>query len=173
MRHALTEALQDYEGAMVVVSHDRHLLRTTVEKLLLVAEGRVQPFDGDLDDYRDWLAKSRAAEEADAGAKTEPSRRDQRRQEAETRNRANAMRRPLKNRIEALEKRMAALAEEKARLDALFASGDAYSEANRERLVAATRRQGEIAVELEAAEEDWLAAHEELEKIEAAMAGGG
>jgi ATP-binding cassette subfamily F protein 3 len=170
MRHALTEALQDYEGALVVVSHDRHLLRTTVEKLLLVADGRVQPFDGDLDDYRGWLAKSRAAGEPEAAARSEPSRRDQRRQEAEHRNRANAMRRPLKSRIEALEKRLAALTEEKARLDALFASGDAYSDANRERLLAATRRQGEISVELEATEEDWLAAQEELEKIEAAMA---
>ncbi|HEX9180121.1 MAG TPA: ABC transporter, partial [Burkholderiales bacterium] len=168
-----TEALQDYEGAMVVVSHDRHLLRTTVEKLLLVADGRVQPFDGDLDDYRDWLATNRSAEETEAAAKGEPSRKDQRRQEAESRNRANAMRRPLRSRIEALEKRMAALNEEKARLDALFASGDAYSDANRERLLVATRRQGEIAVELAAAEEDWLAAQEELEKLEAAMAGGG
>ena len=68
---------------------------------------------------------------------------------------------------------MKALAEEKSRLDALFASGDAYSEANRERLLAATRRQGEIAVELEAVEEDWLAAQDELEKLEASMAGGG
>jgi ATP-binding cassette subfamily F protein 3 len=83
------------------------------------------------------------------------------------------MRRPLRSRIEALEKRLASLTEEKARLDALFADPDAYGEANRERLLAATRRQGEISVELEAAEEDWLAAQEELEKIEAAMAGSG
>ncbi|HSD61508.1 MAG TPA: ATP-binding cassette domain-containing protein [Burkholderiales bacterium] len=174
MRHALTEALQDYEGALVVVSHDRHLLRTTVERLLLVAEGRVQPFDGDLDDYRAWLAKSRATEPggAESGA-AEPTRKDQRRMEAESRNRANAMRRPLRSRIEVLEKRMAELNREKARLDALFSSGDAYSEANREQLLAATRRQGEIGVELEAAEEDWLAAQDELEKLEASMAQGG
>jgi ATP-binding cassette, subfamily F, member 3 len=172
MRHALTEALQDYEGGLVVVSHDRHLLRTTVERLVLVAGGRVQPFDGDLDDYRDWLAKSRPSGESEP-IPGEPSRRDQRRIEAETRNRANAMRRPLKNRIEALEKRMGGLNREKTELDAMFSSTDAYSEANRERLLAATRRQGEISVELEAAEEDWLAAHDQLERLEASITGGG
>jgi ATP-binding cassette, subfamily F, member 3 len=174
MRHALTEALQDYEGGLVVVSHDRHLLRTTVERLLLVADGQVQAFDGDLDDYRDWLAKSRpAGDAASAATPAEPKRRDQRRIEAETRNRANAMRRPLRSRIEALERRMAGLNREKGDLDALFSSAGAYDGANRERLVAATRRQGEISVELEAAEEDWLAAHDELERLEASMAAGG
>ena len=70
MREALAEALQDYEGALVVVAHDRHLLRATTDALWLVADGRVAPFDGDLDDYRDWvLARSRRpAEPADAGA---------------------------------------------------------------------------------------------------------
>src|SRR5690606_34818582 len=57
MREALTLALQEYEGAMVLVSHDRHLLRTTSDTLMLVADGAVTPFDGDLDDYRDWLAQ--------------------------------------------------------------------------------------------------------------------
>ena len=55
MREALTEALQDYEGALVVVAHDRHLLRATTDALWLVADGKVAPFDGDLDDYRDWV----------------------------------------------------------------------------------------------------------------------
>ncbi len=60
MREALAEALQDYDGALVVVAHDRHLLRATTDALWLVADGAVVPFDGDLDDYRDWvLARSR------------------------------------------------------------------------------------------------------------------
>jgi ATP-binding cassette subfamily F protein 3 len=57
MRHALTMALQGFEGAMVVVSHDRHLLRTTTDDFYLVHGGRVEPFDGDLDDYHKWLGE--------------------------------------------------------------------------------------------------------------------
>ena len=55
MRHALTMALQSYEGALVVISHDRHLLRNTVDQFFLVAEGRVEEFNGDLNDYQEWL----------------------------------------------------------------------------------------------------------------------
>ena len=63
MRHALSVALQDYQGAIVVVSHDRHLLRSVTDQLLLVADGKVQPFDGDLDDYRLWLAEQKKDDE--------------------------------------------------------------------------------------------------------------
>ncbi len=85
MREALAEALQDYGGALVVVAHDRHLLRATTDALWLVAEGRVAPFDGDLDDYRDWvLARSRAgADSVDRrGAGDSGDRRPQKRAEA-------------------------------------------------------------------------------------------
>ena len=57
MRHALTVAMQEFEGAMIIVSHDRHLLRTVTDNLLLVANGRVVEFDGSLDDYRQWLSQ--------------------------------------------------------------------------------------------------------------------
>ena len=80
MRQALTMALQDFEGAMVLVSHDRHLLRASTDTLLLVADGACAPFDGDLDDYRDWLqARRRQAEGRPAEAAPGPSRREQRR----------------------------------------------------------------------------------------------
>ena len=68
MREALTEALQDYDGALVVVAHDRHLLRATTDELWLVADGRVAPFDGDLDDYRDWVLARAPRGEATAAA---------------------------------------------------------------------------------------------------------
>jgi len=84
MRHALSVALQEYEGALVVVSHDRHLLRSVTDQLLLVADGKIQAFDGDLDDYRVWLTeKKRGSEEVapgDTGGGV--SRKDQRRLEA-------------------------------------------------------------------------------------------
>ena len=95
MRHALNVALQDYEGALIVVSHDRHLLRTTTDAFLIVGHGRARPFDGDLDDYRDWLAErekaARAAQEAAqakaAGGPSAAEKREQKRADAETRQR--------------------------------------------------------------------------------------
>ena len=74
MREALTEALQDYDGALVVVAHDRHLLRATTDALWLVADGRVAPFDGDLDDYRDWVLERgrRSADAGDRGHREQP-----------------------------------------------------------------------------------------------------
>ena len=101
MRQALTMALQDFEGAMVLVSHDRHLLRASTDTLLLVADGACAPFDGDLDDYRDWLqARRRQAEERPAEAAPGPSRREQRRVEAQARDRLSAQRRPLERQLE-------------------------------------------------------------------------
>ena len=115
MRQALAEALQDYEGALVLVSHDRHLLRVTTDELLLVDGGGVAPFDGSIDDYPAWLAARQA--EADAGARVaggsgaaaaggEPmARKDQRRQEAEHRRRTQ----PLRTKLQALDRRLTTL----------------------------------------------------------------
>src|SRR6185295_12402434 len=85
MREALAEALQDYAGALVVVAHDRHLLRATTDALWLVADGRVVPFDGDLDDYRDWVLERsrRSAEPGESAAAS--NRKAQKRAEAEAR----------------------------------------------------------------------------------------
>ena len=89
MREALTEALQDYDGALVVVAHDRHLLRATTDALWLVADGSVAPFDGDLDDYRDWVLSRGGASRDDARAAT-TTRRAPRPQGAEARGGAGA-----------------------------------------------------------------------------------
>ena len=174
MRHALTLALQEYEGALVVVSHDRHLLRTTTDRLVLVANGRVAPFDGDLDNYQDWLAQSRVAGQANdaAGASTNSSNANERkalkREEAEQRNRLAALRRPLENQIQKLEREMAGLNAEKTRLEGVLASQDIYAEANKENLKACLLQQAEVQAKLSTAEERWLALQEELEAIEAA-----
>ena len=78
MREALTEALQDYEGALIVVAHDRHLLRATADEFWLVAEGTLTRFDGDLDDYRDWVRSRRPAKTPpSATAKRKATRRPQ------------------------------------------------------------------------------------------------
>ena len=110
MREALTEALQDFGGALVVVAHDRHLLRATTDALWLVADGRIAPFDGDLDDYRDWVLSLRRRERAgpEAGTAAVPAdRKAQKREEAAARQRLADARRPFVARQAAIEKEMA------------------------------------------------------------------
>ena len=170
MREALAEALQDYDGALVVVAHDRHLLRATTDALWLVADGRVVPFDGDLDDYRDWvLARSRrraAAESADAGtAGAAVNRKAQKRAEAEARQREYAQRKPLADKLAKLEREMAALDAERKAIEAWLASPEAYDEAGKETLKSHVARQGDLAWQLARLEAEWLEISEALDKL--------
>ena len=159
MRHALTLALSEYEGAMVLVSHDRHLLRTTCDGFALVSEGGLKPFDGDLDDYRKWL---------DQPSSGIVSRQDTATQEAPRAKPAEARRsserKPLAREIEQLERRMAQLSEEKQRIDARLADPASYQSADRAALQKSTARQTELIAKLAEAEEKWLVLHEALEK---------
>lgn len=165
-------ALAQFEGTLILVSHDRHLLRATTDQFMLVAKHRLQPFDGDLDDYRDWLlqhaAEQRAAAKADSAASaTEPgvNRKDQKRQAAEERQRLSQLKKPLQNRISKLEKQMETLHAEKARLDAFVADPASYEAARKTELTDAIRTLGEVTTRLEAVEAEWLAVQEELEQI--------
>jgi ATP-binding cassette subfamily F protein 3 len=155
MRHALTLALSEYEGAMVLVSHDRHLLRTTCDNFCLVADGYLKPFDGDLDDYRKWLDQP---QEAKAGAKVSPQ------EAAKTAAPRRANDRNLSREIEQLERRMAQLTEEKARLDARLADPATYQSPDQAALRKSTARQAEVSRLLGEAEEKWLVLHEALER---------
>jgi len=162
MRHALTLALQEYEGAIVLVSHDRHLLRTTADSLWLVANGGVQPFDGDLDDYRDWLRQREAGTSA-----AEPSgatRKQQKRDQAEARNQRYARKRPLAQRMAKIERRMAELERERKPLGLWLADPESY--ADKEKLQPALLREAALRLELERAEEEWLALQAELEQLD-------
>ncbi|MFO7189139.1 MAG: ATP-binding cassette domain-containing protein [Pseudomonadota bacterium] len=166
MREALTLALQEFEGAVVLVSHDRHLLRTTCDTLMLVADGRVAPFDGDLEDYRDWLAERRAAEERPKSTAGE-QRREQKRAEAEARNRLAQARRPLEKRVRELEAAMAKLGAEKSRLEAMLAAEDFYTRSTPEQVTNALREQARVAQALEEAEAEWFRLQEALEGLSA------
>jgi ATP-binding cassette, subfamily F, member 3 len=167
MREALAEALQDYGGALVVVAHDRHLLRATTDVLWLVAEGRVVPFEGDLDDYRDWvLARSRGGgASADRPAPATPDRRTQKRVEAAARQESYARRKPLADRRAEIDREMEALAAERKMLDAWLAAPDAYSEENRDALKERLARQGELTWQLARLETEWLEVSDALEKL--------
>jgi ATP-binding cassette subfamily F protein 3 len=168
MRHALTRALAGYEGSLVLVSHDRALLRTVCDGFLLVADGRAAPFDGDVDDYLAWMAERRAREQAaelppaDAGR---AARRAGREAAAAERQARLAMRRPLVRESEQLERRIAALESEKASLEEQLADAGFYARSDPGTVQAVTRRAGEVAGLLGQAEDRWLAVQSELEAI--------
>jgi ATP-binding cassette subfamily F protein 3 len=179
MRLALTQALQGYEGALVVVSHDRHLLRSTCDELWLVANGEVAPFAGDLEDYRNWLEndksdrRARTAAQAantggEAAAATEEglSRKELRRRQAAARQRASNLRKPLANKLAKIEKEIEILTREKMELEKRLASAGIYEDANRERMQAAIAQRGEVNRKLADAEQRWLTLHEELDALD-------
>jgi len=164
MRHALTLALSEYEGAVVLVSHDRHLLRSTVDRFLLVADGGAAAFDGDLDDYRVWLDAQRGVQES--GAAAAPNRKQQRREEAEERERRSSRRRPLQREIEQLDRQLAQWGDEKRDLETLLADPATYGSTDTAALRDTLRRQSELMRQIEAVEERWLALHAELEEMD-------
>nr|WP_285293176.1 ATP-binding cassette domain-containing protein [Burkholderia glumae] len=173
-RDALTLALAQFDGTLILVSHDRHLLRATTDQFMLVANHRLQPFDGDLDDYRDWLlqhaAEQRAAARGEAGeggasAGAAGNRKDLKRQEAQERQRLSQLRKPLQTKLTKLEKEMETLNAEKAKLDAFVADAGSYAAEKKTELTEAIRRLGEVTSRLEALELDWLELQEQLEQI--------
>jgi len=170
MREALTEALQDYGGALIVVAHDRHLLRATTDELWLVADGRVTPFDGDLDDYRAWVLdrNRRAPASDDRSSATRPSadRRTQKREEAELRQRRASERKPLASRQASIEQDIERLTAEKNALDDWLATTEAYADDAKERLVTSIARQGELTWMLARLESEWLELADALDQLD-------
>jgi len=167
MRAALTLALQEYEGALVVVSHDRHLLATSAERFLLVHDGGIEWFDGDLDDYRERLRRQRAeAESARVPAEgSADSRRDERRRAAESRQQLSRLRRPLENEVRTLEKKMDTLGREKRALDERLGQSETYSGPAADEVPTLLRRQAELQAALDLAETRWLELQTELESL--------
>jgi len=164
MRHALTLALQEFEGAMVIVSHDRYLLRSACDLLLLVDGGRVEEFQGDLDDYPRWLAESRGrdhpvATDAEDKAHSAAARKDRKRLEAERRKQLQ----PLRERVRKLEQEMERIAAEQGRLEGELADPELYTAGQAARLTRLSKEKAERDRRLEETEEAWLAANEELE----------
>jgi ATP-binding cassette subfamily F protein 3 len=163
MRHALTLGLQDYEGALVIVSHDRSLLRATADELWLAEEGRVAIYDGDLEDY---ARRARAREQAqDLAGEPLVSRKEQKRMQAEERNRRFAQRKPLEARVKSKEQEIASLGAERARLEKVLAAPDIYGEARKDDLKRALLERSQVDKRLQEAEEGWLALSAELEAL--------
>ncbi len=166
MRHALTVALQDYQGGVILVSHDRALLRATSEKFVLVADGKAEVFEGDIDDYKTWLDQQRLQEKAQAqSAAPESTNKIERAQSKADRQTRLAERRPLLKESEQLESQLAKWNAEKAQYDSRLASPDIYEQANKEELQELLKAQAAINQKIEQAEERWLALQDQLEAL--------
>lgn len=167
MRQALTEALIDFEGALVVVSHDRHLIRSTTDDLYLVHDQKVEPFDGDLEDYQQWLVglqrQENAADETpkENAANSAQGRKDQKRREAELRTQTQ----PLRKQITKLEQQMEKLGETLAALEARLADSAIYDISRKAELTDCLQQQTKVKIELEETELSWLDTQEQLEQM--------
>ncbi|NBD95123.1 MAG: ATP-binding cassette domain-containing protein [Gammaproteobacteria bacterium] len=173
MRHALTVALQGFEGAVVTVSHDRHLLRNTVDDYWLVADGGVHPFKGDLDDYRRWLQERSVAAPrpaAEAGTReataehTAGARKSKRRDQAARR----ARQKPLQNRVDKLDRQLEQASRSLQDIESKLADPGLYEDGQSDRLQKLLAEQAELRQALETIENDWMEAAQALEAEQAA-----
>ncbi|BAX54374.1 putative ABC transporter ATP-binding protein YheS [Photobacterium damselae subsp. piscicida] len=176
MRQALTMALQTFEGAMVIVSHDRYLLRATTDDLYLVHDHQVVPFDGDLHDYHKWLTEQQRIERRELQGNKEgdevkehsaANRKEQKRLEAEFRKQTA----PLRKEIEKLDKKIEKLSQIISEAEAELSDPSIYNAENKVRLAEQLKRQGDAKCELDDVEMDWMDRQEQLEAMEAEFRG--
>jgi ATP-binding cassette subfamily F protein 3 len=164
MRQALTEALIEFEGALVVVSHDRHLIRSTTDDLYLVHDGKVEPFDGDLEDYQQWLSDVQKQENqpddtVKENSNSAQSRKDQKRRDAELRTQTQ----PLRKEIARLEKEMEKLHTQLATVEEKLGDSGLYDQTRKAELTECLQVQAKTKSSLEECEMAWLDAQEQLE----------
>lgn len=171
-REALTMALSQFEGALLLVSHDRHLLRSTCDSLILVHDGSCGAYDGDLDDYAALVLEHRKSVlEADRQSRAVPqaepqvNRREERRQAAQERAQKAALKKPLLKKLADLEKRMNEGNAKLAELDAKIADSGWYVSAAPEEVQTVMKERGLLADEVAKIEEEWLTVSEEIEAI--------
>ena len=187
MREAVAEALQEFDGTLVVVAHDRHLLKATTDQLWLVADGEVAEFDGDLDDYKVWakehVKKAQAQQRRGVSAKNAPEaapvlevlakpipevppagRKDQKRQQAASRQNVANARKPLEQKLAKLETEMKTLSSERDNIVQWLATEEAYAEQNKPRLQEMLKRQGEVVTLLADVEWEWFEVQQKLEE---------
>jgi ATP-binding cassette, subfamily F, member 3 len=164
MRQALAMALQEYTGAVIMVSHDRHLLATVTDRFLLVDAGRVAEFDGDLDDYARWLTRDEgpAANQAAMEPESRVTAQQRRREGAEQRR----LLAPLRAQQARCETRLQELAAEAAALDAQLADPALYSASERKRQMELTAQRARTARETEEVEYEWLQVSDTLERAQ-------
>ncbi len=161
MRCALTLALQRFEGAVLLISHDRHLLRATVDEFWLVDNHQVAPFDGDLDSYRQWLSDKNKADNAstETAPRSDANNKKLQRQQAAQQREAQ---KPLRQKLKKAEQQLEKLQSELDALEATMAKEDFYS-GDQSEIEATLKRQGELRQLVDEQEEAWLQLSEALE----------
>jgi len=159
MRHALSMALQAFEGAMVIVSHDRHLLKTVTDEYVMVDEGTAKPFDGDLEDYSQWVKTREQTRNAVNDVDKPANRKDKRKLEAEQRKQLQ----PLKKVMDQQEQKLEKLTKQAADLEKSLADPDIYMEAKKEALKALLLKKRDLDAEIGRVEMAWMDASEEYE----------
>jgi ATP-binding cassette subfamily F protein 3 len=168
MRHALTLALQDYEGGVILVSHDRALLRATCDQFILVADGKAEQFNGDLDDYSLWLSEQRLKEkQASQVAVSDKVNKSDRAANKADRQARIAERRPLVKELSQIELNMERWQADKKVCDERLNDTDLYALNDKSELQQLLKKQAELQSQLDIAEERWLELHEMLEAIPA------
>jgi ATP-binding cassette subfamily F protein 3 len=166
MRDALTLALQDYEGALIVVSHDRHFLRVITDTFWLIDKGRVQVFEGDLDDYRRYVEIEKSEMRTVLSKSTQlTDRKEEKRLQAQERERIHALKKPLQQKLHKLEIQMQTLQEKKRQVEEKLADTTLYAEEKKAQLQQLLNQASDIQVQLEENEETWLLLHDELEQM--------
>ena len=168
MRHALTLALQDYQGGVILVSHDRALLRATCDEFILVADGKAEPFESDLEGYSQWLNEQRLKDKQAVQVMVDdkPSKNNRAVNKAERQARISE-RRPLVKEAEQLEHNIAKWQADKKLCDERLNDSELYVASDKTELQQLLKKQAELAINIEVAEERWLELHELLEAIPA------
>lgn len=166
MRHALSMALQNFAGAVVIVSHDRHLLRTVVDQFFLITEGCAEPFSGDLNDYRRWLSEQRLFTKPISSVSSKSqSGKDRRRVDAEIRKQLT----PLRSALNRAEKEIAELDHETKRLEQLLSDPMLYIESEKRALKQILMEKAQIDRRVNEVEAEWMSATEALERAEKSL----
>jgi ATP-binding cassette subfamily F protein 3 len=163
MRQALTLALQSYDGAMVIVSHDRYLLNTTCNEFYLVSDGAITPFEGDLEQYHQWLLQNKlTASSSPEATGLKHQRKSQKRVEAQKRQELAPYRKSLLK----VEQRLNTQQQEKIQLELDLADESLYLEANAEKLQKTLSRLNLLNKKIEITEQEWLALETQIEEID-------
>ena len=165
MRHALTLALQSFEGALILVSHDRSLIEATTDQFLLIDKGSLKTFDGDLNDYRAWRLAQENAAAAPTQSGQSQNRKDTKRQEAQMRQERTRRTKPVQQKIAQAEKEIAALTAAQQQCEAILSQESIYQPENKAKLQETLAKTNEIKVKLTKLEEEWLQWQEDLETI--------
>ncbi|MDC9728414.1 MAG: ATP-binding cassette domain-containing protein [Methyloprofundus sp.] len=162
MRHALSMALQDYKGAIIIISHDRHMLRSVTDELYLVAHGNVTPFDGDLDDYRTWLNEQKLLANAPAEQtedNTSVNKKEQRKLDAERRKKLK----PLYDALKKADKNLEKYHKQQKDFEEQLADSAIYDETNKAQLKRILLEKAQVDLALEETEMEWMEISEQLE----------